>query len=295
MTLNFHGDRGNLVSTSNYPLKSSRYGKGLQLTLTRNQRIMLQDVCVSSSFMVHSPFEIPGNFETIDLIEFDYGYDLEVLITPEIIETDADLINYKPEERGCYFEGEKKLEFFKIYTRKNCESECIANELRNNPKVNCTPYFMARTDSMDYCDYQKEIWLSVMTFSAIKATLGSKSKCGCLDECDSIKYKFEIFATERVNSNRSANDPEDFTESSFRFRLKDVDIVPLRRYQSFTFSEFLAQSGGMLGLFAGVSVLSIIELIYFLSLRWMVNLWRWILRKTKRSSLEVGGRQGWVD
>jgi hypothetical protein len=38
----------------------------------------------------------------------------------------------------------------------------------------------------------------------------------------------------------------------------------------------------MMGLFAGISVLSVIELLYFLTLRWMVDLCRWIKTRLSR-------------
>jgi Amiloride-sensitive sodium channel len=47
---------------------------------------------------------------------------------------------------------------------------------------------------------------------------------------------------------------------TLNFRFKDVNVVAMRRYQPLTFVEFLAQSGGMMGLFAGISALSIIEI-----------------------------------
>jgi hypothetical protein len=59
--------------------------------------------------MVHSPFEIPGNFEIIDMVEFDYGYDLEVLITPEIIKTDSDFKSYEPKNADATQKGTAKV------------------------------------------------------------------------------------------------------------------------------------------------------------------------------------------
>jgi hypothetical protein len=37
----------------------------------------------------------------------------------------------------------------------------------------------------------------------------------------------------------------------------------------------------MWGLFAGISMLSLVELIYFITSRWTVNLWRW--KKSRRN------------
>lgn len=50
----------------------------------------------------------------------------------------------------------------------------------------------------------------------------------------------------------------------------------MNRKESFTYTEFFAVCGGLLGLFLGGSVLSIIELIYFFTLRLFFN-----VRKSK--------------
>lgn len=46
-------------------------------------------------------------------------------------------------------------------------------------------------------------------------------------------------------------------------KFKNSDFQPLHRYQDFTFVYFLRGVGGLLGLFAGISVLSLFELVYF--------------------------------
>jgi acid-sensing ion channel, other len=282
MTPRFQGEGGVEVSTNDYPLKSStRSGQGLKITIQRNPHFVLNQICTSPYFLVHSPYEYPGNFDETGMIEFDYAFDFEVLISPEIIKTDADLKSVDPMKRGCYFQGEKQLKYFNYYTRRNCESECLVDALHKNVKINCTPYYMVRSDSMDFCDYRYEYDMKVQIFLITQKRRSFYDDCGCLDACDSINYSFEIIAHNRAKMNKSIEDVHAFTETSLEFRLKDAD-PPLRRYLSFTFSEFLAQSGGMMGLFAGISVLSIIELIYFLSMRWVMNIWRWIKDKRGR-------------
>jgi acid-sensing ion channel, other len=61
-------------------------------------------------------------------------------------------------------------------------------------------------------------------------------------------------------------------EVVLNFRFKDNEFVQQRRYQPFTFVEFLAQSGGLLGLFVGASALSVVELFYFFLMRNITNL-----------------------
>lgn len=55
------------------------------------------------------------------------------------------------------------------------------------------------------------------------------------------------------------------TTISFFFGNYHVKLV--ERKEVYTFSDFLAICGGLLGLFLGISLLSIIEVVYFVTLR----------------------------
>jgi hypothetical protein len=82
-----------------------------------------ESTCRFTSFAVHSPFEVPL---TASLITYNYGRDLNVWITPEIMQTDEDLRSFSPDHRNCYFEDERQLNYYKLYTQKNCEMECLS-------------------------------------------------------------------------------------------------------------------------------------------------------------------------
>ena len=48
---------------------------------------------------------------------------------------------------------------------------------------------------------------------------------------------------------------------------KEHHFISINRTESSTFADFVASVGGLLGLFMGISMLSVIELIYFFTLR----------------------------
>jgi acid-sensing ion channel, other len=269
------------VSIDDYPLKSSaKPGNGLKMRFVGNEKIDREARCTTMSFIVHSPHEAAASFEIEEMYQFLYGYDLEVLITPEIIQTDEDLKDIDPNERGCFFQGEKKLKYFKVYSRRNCELECISDYLGSLIAFNCSQFYMARRNEQKVCDHRFEakIRLEASKFMRPykKTPLNETFRgCSCLDECNSIKYKTEVIghSCSVVKTDFYGNF---HFETEIEFKFKDVDVVPLQRYRQMTFSNFLAQSGGMMGLFAGISVLSVIELLYFMTVRWMVDLCRWI-------------------
>lgn len=50
-----------------------------------------------------------------------------IQVTPQLKKTQNDLKTWKPEDRGCFFEQERPLQFFQFYTEKNCDIECETN------------------------------------------------------------------------------------------------------------------------------------------------------------------------
>lgn len=93
-----------------------------------------------------------------------------------------------------------------------------------------------------------------------------RNACNCLPACTSIEYhgdidrvKFKWQAFIKDDGNRS------FSKLTVVFR--DLHVNTLRRIEMQTFTDFLAICGGLMGLFLGVSVLSIIEFIYYFTLR----------------------------
>lgn len=58
-----------------------------------------------------------------------------------------------------------------------------------------------------------------------------------------------------------------------------MKVERIRRRETYSFSDFMAICGGLLGLFVGMSVLSVNELIYYLTGRYY---WR---EKRKRQAL----------
>lgn len=58
------------------------------------------------------------------------------------------------------------------------------------------------------------------------------------------------------------------------FNFKENDIFTFIRKRQFTLIDFISSCGGILGLFAGISVLSIVELFYYFSIRIVVNAYK---------------------
>lgn len=91
-----------------------------------------------------------------------------------------------------------------------------------------------------------------------------RDKCHCLPACTSIDYN--------VNIGRLPVQKDEISDSIFKMTeisvfYGDYQVKTVKRNETYTISDFLAIVGGVLGLFMGVSALSIIEIIYFCTLR----------------------------
>lgn len=87
--------------------------------------------------------------------------------------------------------------------------------------------------------------------------------CDCLPECNSIEYHYEI-----INDRILEDFFDDFhSRSSVSVYFSDNEFLAYKRSMSFGIVSFLSNVGGLLGLFLGVSFLSVIETVYLLAMQ----------------------------
>jgi amiloride-sensitive sodium channel len=248
-----------------YPLSCSSRDKFV-VSLTEDPAVDFKSICSTPQFNVHSPYEMPGDFEDETTSKFFYGQDLDIIITPEVIQTDPDLRSFDYRRRNCYFDGERQLTMFRVYSRRNCEQECYSSYLLADISTKCIGFYQMRNDSNLVCDYKitEDLSFLYMPF-ALPPHLQHKQpnnlsesfleSCQCLDRCDDVKYNVEIFETRFRNETS-----KDSVELTFMYKYET--FLPLIRHRSFTFEQFLGQAGGLLGLFAGISFLSVYIVVY---------------------------------
>lgn len=74
---------------------------------------------------LHRPDEMKLAFDRP--IELEVGRKVTVTIEPQVITTSDFLRKYNPKLRQCFFNSERTLRFYRIYTKSNCDHECLAN------------------------------------------------------------------------------------------------------------------------------------------------------------------------
>jgi amiloride-sensitive sodium channel len=219
--------------------------------------------CRPFGFVIHSPEMYPRFFHVDDFSIFQYGMDIDVDIIPEIIKTDRELRKLSPKNRECYFEDEKSLKFFKVYSRENCVIECLVNY--SQAFCPCSELWRLN-ENENYCyKYGKRMLCDASYLTNFRALdIPLSPNCSCLPTCDSVTYHIKYFHKFSTQSD----------EISINLRVNTEDAILFRRYQQFTFSDVVSYVGGLLGLFAGISMLSIVEIFYFFLIRPVVDVWR---------------------
>lgn len=108
-----------------------------------------------------------------------------------------------------------------------------------------------------------------------------RNACKCLPACTAIEYEGNV---DRVKYNWKAIMPHLFDGNRSISRLTvtfyDHQVENVKRLEVQTYTNFLAICGGLLGLFLGVSVLSIVEFVYFFTLRLF-----WTIQRTKSENV----------
>ena len=177
--------------------------KPLRATLTRSLRTRTKqqfhddfDICGDVYKVIfHLPNEVPSSLDLS--IDIKLASSKSLSFTAHISKHDETLKQFPPEERGCYFEGEKKLKFFKSYTKNNCEHECMINYTLI--KCDCIEYSMPRTKDIEMCDDDLSIcFYNIFAGWPVSFYTNEDNQekypdypCDCMPSCTQIKYDFK--------------------------------------------------------------------------------------------------------
>lgn len=178
-----------------YPLSASQNQAGLTIVLKEDFLDPAQLACSAKTLVVHASTVLPSSFSRSNVRTIKYGYTYDFTITPEIMRSDKDLRNVKPAKRLCYFLGEKNLKYFKSYSQKNCEVECLSDYTYWACK--CVAWYMIRNSTMNIC-VEKKIEIIVMScvkkiedvaFDSDRWFFNVKKMCKCYPSCDEFVYR----------------------------------------------------------------------------------------------------------
>ncbi|XP_055693357.1 pickpocket protein 28-like [Lutzomyia longipalpis] len=246
--------------------------------------------------LLHSPDEVPQVAK--HYFRLAMNQEITVSVKPSMFTTSDGLREYDPIRRQCFFNHERELKFFKIYTQRNCELECVS--VFTKEKCSCVKFSMPREADTPICGAAKvacymeaEYELLQMEIAKDLNKSSKASRCNCLPACTSIVYEAETSPTELKWKKllNAHNIPEEyfseFQSVTLSIFFKDTQFITSKRSELYGLTNFIANCGGILGLFMGVSWLSIIEIIYFCSIRLFCNLRMRRRSKNLRTNLVI--------
>nr|CAH7740452.1 unnamed protein product [Callosobruchus chinensis] len=284
-----HWDVENGYTTPNinaYPRRALRVGqKNAFYVELKTQKSDIEYQCAKDypgyMVMLHFPSDIPDVSE--NNFKVPLGHSVTGVIIPQMIKTSEDVKQFNPKTRDCYFQSERPLKFFKIYSQANCLLECKANYTLRF--YGCVGFWMPNdaffVANNDYSVIEDE------------TNYTNFSQCDCLPTCTDISYRLELSQSSFSSELVPWKQPEEVAEyvylsmtlvirfDELRCRMHDSiltlyfrtnHIETRERNELYSISDVISNFGGLLGLFTGFSLLSAIEIVYFLSLRIWANI-----------------------
>lgn len=289
-----------IINTHTYPRPIAGSGSHMGLSVTLNA--MINDYYCSSTnaagfkILLHSPVETPK------IAEFGFsiepGLETRVSITPRISDA-SELIRRVPKKiRQCVFASEDNLTYFKTYSKKNCEMECESR--LTEEACQCVMYFMPRsTEDTNICGRSDNKCYEKIKLAIDLSANDTFSCSDCLPGCFEINYLNSISTAEigngsyEIRNRRIAAMDPDYVQDNIalvHFFILDSSFRSYTKGELIGFTEFLSNTGGLLGLFMGFSVISLIEIFYFLTLYPYCNRRRSQIGKKSKAIILLGNK-----
>ncbi|XP_076161404.1 pickpocket protein 28 isoform X2 [Ptiloglossa arizonensis] len=275
------------------------YGLTLVLDADIKEYYCSSTASVGFKMLLHNPVETPK------IAEFAFtvtpGEETRVIVAPRLSTASKSIISVPQRKRKCFFTSERKLRYYRTYTQRNCVLECEANFTQKI--CHCVQYYMPKSSNTPICEKKDDACatnarraMEVKLYddeSGITSINASETpSCNCYPGCFEINYNVEISQSKLVPN---FNIAENYVKNSKQYFTENMAVVHLFFVESqftkymknelFGFTEFLSSTGGLLGLFMGFSFLSLVEIVYFLTLRICCRMYK--NNQTPRTILHV--------
>ncbi|KAF5307122.1 hypothetical protein FQR65_LT07106 [Abscondita terminalis] len=168
--------------------------------------------------------------------------------------TDEEHYDLSITQRYCRFSEESNLKHSPVYSYNFCRIECRINLCLK--LCNCIPYYYRRLGNERVCDPAGMVCLFEHASMIIMMDDQNITNCDCDQNCI-----MDVYAI--TNSEKSAW----FLGTDIDWGLKAYPTKRYKRTLMFSKSNLLVQIGGVAGLFLGCCTLSLIELLFFFTLR----------------------------
>lgn len=207
-------------------------------------------------------YGLPSDFNGIisaNYLPFNIGQSARIIMDVHYSDTLSQLYSFSPEQRGCYFRYERNLTLFKYYTEKNCFIDCASHRVATI--CNCTNFYMPRMPLVRVCQVSDEPCFEYV-YAQLELNMASRAECSCLPSCTTLEYNMDTLYY-RILSVLQKNATMEWYTTRLRFFAKSSTTTPIIKKELISDLQLIASIGGILSLFLGISLISIIEIIYY--------------------------------
>ncbi|XP_073818097.1 pickpocket 30 isoform X2 [Musca autumnalis] len=248
----------NPISTWPWVMAESGVQSGLKVLIKRGSIGRYYEKVAA---MVHDPTE----FGSTDIIYMD-SERVVITVNPLRFTADYDIHAVRPELRHCYFTSELKL---LGKSRGNCIRNCRLNYIEKY--CNCTYFFPVATKNTS------DATLPICRASNLKCIYDHKGNviqeshdgihfqthdCKCYPNCNYIQYRTAINTDHTSNLERSS----EFIDLTVQYQ--HDTLFSYRSSLCFTLLDLIVSYGGIAGLFLGLSLVGIIEVMHDFIMCW---------------------------
>ncbi|XP_063916628.1 pickpocket protein 28-like [Zophobas morio] len=265
-----------------YPRRALMSGADNSLTVFFKYNLGDADFTCNGLFqgfrvLIHTPWDVPRLSK--HHFHIPVGKVVVAAMEPEMIITSETVRKFKPERRKCFMQDERHLQHFKYYTQSNCLLECTTNYTLS--RCGCVRFFMPRNNTTPICGSGSSICLrraeSELKGTQLKSKLSGHSFCNCQPSCTNLKFGVEISHSDfyfkdyfESHTNMTIIDNSSHW-SVLQIYFKEEQFTTVERNELYGMSDLISNFGGLLGLFTGFSIVSLMEIIYFCTLRIFCN------------------------
>lgn len=158
-------------------------------------------------------------------------------------------------------------------------------------RCGCVEFFIARDQNTRICGLS-DLSCSydvMLNFLMPSETNSGFEECECHSDCNLIEYQLKVIETTIGEEQHwiTVNNQSYWTGTTYNgglsFAFGDNEYTALKRYTSYESISFISDVGGLLGLFVGVSFMSVIEVFYFLFIRFTVEFVKHVKQRRSKS------------
>ncbi|XP_025207804.1 acid-sensing ion channel 4-A-like [Melanaphis sacchari] len=226
--------------------------------------VKTEEIPRSILYYVHYPKEVPNIVDKYYTVQDNFERDTAFTFLE--MTSALELRRLSPSQRRCRFMDEPMDDTIPVYSYNVCRMICRRNLALKMCK--CTPHFYPYPGEMKVCNIKGLYCLS--NHSKMLMTLekndGTPIECNCQMQCEDVK----LFVDE--DTAREWTNPVKW-DIGYRWAIVKYSKTRLRRDVIYSFEDLLVSLGGTASFFLGCSVLSFVEIGYYLTLRlyWFAN------------------------